>query len=69
MLICNIGNPQRTSTGEPPDGIQTYKNMTTKFYMSLEKPTPLLMPSPNLLELIKVKQTTRTSPCFLYTNS
>jgi hypothetical protein len=43
--------------------------MTTKSYMSPEKPTPLLMLYPDPPELTKAKQITKTLLCFLCINS
>jgi hypothetical protein len=37
MRTSNIGNPQRTSIDVRPDGMQTYKNMTTRSNMFREK--------------------------------
>jgi hypothetical protein len=37
MRTSNIGNPQRTSIDERPDGTQTYRNMTMRSSTSQEK--------------------------------
>jgi hypothetical protein len=68
MPTYNIGNPQRTSTGELLDGMLTCKNMTTKSYMFQEKLTPLLMLYYDPLELIKVIWITKILSCSPYTN-
>jgi hypothetical protein len=59
MQTYNTRSPQRTSIGEPLDGMQIYKNMTMRSCISQGKPTLLLMLSLNPQGLIEEKQTIR----------